>query len=108
MSRRPRGHEERIAQPVDARDPGERVIDRRAERTQRDLDDLRDSELWVLAQQPVASEPDVLLDVDGSGGRVAVGLPDARQPLAAEDELSGPEGTRTIASTAMASDTRCA
>jgi len=42
--------QERVAGPVDARDAREAIVDGRAQRPDRDLDNLRDAKLAVLLQ----------------------------------------------------------
>ena len=54
----------RRAEPVDAGESGVGVVDRGRQRTQRDLDDLRQRELDVLTQRPGVA------DLDGLGDRL--------------------------------------
>ena len=81
--------EQGIRHPVDARHARERVVNRRRECSDRDLDDLRDAEFAVLLQNAVSPEPHVSLDQCFEVGE-AVGRPDTGEWLASQYELSGP------------------
>ena len=48
--------EQRVGEPVDARNAGERIVDRGRQRADRDLDDLRDAELAILGERAVAAD----------------------------------------------------
>jgi len=43
-------------EPVDARNAGERVVDRRRQRAYRDFNDLRDTELAILGERAVTAD----------------------------------------------------
>ena len=77
-----------IRHPIDAAHARERVVDRRGECADRDLDDLRDAEFAVLLQNAVSSDPHVSLDQCFEVGE-AVGRPNTREWLAPQYNCPG-------------------
>ena len=86
-----RGHvgydKQGIRGPIDARHSRERVVNSRGECSNRDLDDLRETEFTVLLENAVSADLQVLLDQCLEVSE-AVRRPDACKRLASQYKLS--------------------
>jgi hypothetical protein len=82
--------EQRVGEPVDARNAGERVVDRRRQRADRDLDYLCDAKLAILSERAVTADANSAIDrgLDRAG---VVRRDDCCERLAAEHELAWAE-----------------
>ena len=78
-----------LAQPVDAGERGERVVDRRRQRPDRDLDQLVDRERQILDQRPVGAR-DMRAAQRARDRPRRVRRPHGRDRMAGDDEVPGP------------------
>ena len=97
-------------QPIDASHARERVVDRRGECADRDLDDLHNAEFAVLIQTVVSADPHMVLDRFFESCE-AVGRPDTCEWLAAQYKLCRSEedvndGVRPQSSNRLAGESR--
>lgn len=91
FERRPLGQrEQRIGEPVDAGNAGERVVDRGRKRADRDLDNLRDAELAILGERAVTADMNSTINRCLERADVVRG-DDCRERLAAQHELAWAE-----------------
>ncbi len=79
--------QQRVGEPVDARNAGERVVDRGRQRADRDLNNLRDSELAILGERAVTADVNPAID-RGFERAGLVRRDNCCERLAAEHELA--------------------
>ncbi len=85
---RPASLHKPVTEPVDARQRGEGVIDRRRQRADRDLNELIDGKGEILRERSVRARGVCAAERSRDAWR-RVGGPDVRQRLALDDEVAG-------------------
>src|SRR5713226_6638795 len=81
--------EQRVGEPVDARNARERIVDRRRQRTDSDLHDLRASELGILCKRTVT--PDVVSVSECNLRKMPT--PQIVTVIASHEDCRGPDST---------------